>query len=705
MDGRAFSTPGAVADQRVLRFGQFELDLRTGELRRGGTPVKIQQQPFKVLSLLASRAGELVTREELRQQIWGGDTYVDFDQGLNFCIKQIRAALGDHADTPCYVETLPRRGYRFIAPIEAQPDPVPATAPEPPRPTPLPFRAPVEPRRRPEGLRRRWTIWMAGGLAALIVAIAVAGFAVGRASGRPGAPSFQRLTFRRGLVDSARFTPSGEVVYTAAWDGTPLELFATRTGATDTRRLGDTMARVVGAAGTDVALRYFGEGKKPTLARQALTGGPPREIAENVGAADWSRDGSVFAAVRTDGTGPRLELPLGTPLAAALEGQVIWLRLSPQGDRVAFLEHPVFGDDRGAVVTVDASGNRRVLSSGWASVEGLAWSPEGDEVWFTGTRLGADSALWAVGLDGRERLVYRGPGRLVLHDIADDGRVLVSRKSLRMEVRARGAGDRQERDVSWFDLPFLADVTEDGRGVVFGESGETGGPGYAIFMRTGDAPPVRLGEGRPLTLSPDGRWLASIPLQPPFQVVLIPTGPGAARTVREDELQEVYDLGWLPDSRVMVLAARARGQSQRIFTQAVEGGPPRAVTPEGVSARRIVVSPDGRWVVAVAKGEPPRLYPLAGGEPRPIAGAEAEDHPLQWSADGRTLFMQRGRIPMQVFSIDLASGRRELWRELAPEDKAGVPALSRICLTRDAKSYAFGYLRTLSELYLVDGLR
>ncbi|HEU5319770.1 MAG TPA: winged helix-turn-helix domain-containing protein, partial [Methylomirabilota bacterium] len=102
MDGRAFSTGGTL-DQRVLRFGQFEIDLRTGELRRGGALVKIQQQPFKVLALLAGRAGELVTREELRQQIWGGDTYVDFDQGLNFCIKQIRAALGDHADTPCYV--------------------------------------------------------------------------------------------------------------------------------------------------------------------------------------------------------------------------------------------------------------------------------------------------------------------------------------------------------------------------------------------------------------------------------------------------------------------------------------------------------------------------------------------------------------------------------------------------------------------------
>jgi eukaryotic-like serine/threonine-protein kinase len=705
MDGRAFPTPGAATDQPVLRFGQFELDPRTGELRKCGLAVKIQQQPFKVLALLASRAGELVTREELRQQIWGGDTYVDFDQGLNFCIKQIRAALGDHADTPVFVETLPRRGYRFIAPIE--PQPVKAVAPEPPRPTPLPFRAPAEPRRREDHAEppSRRTAWIAGGLLVLVTAIAVAGFAVGRASGKPAAPSFQRLTFRRGLVDSARFTPSGEAVYTAAWDGQPLELFATRVGATDTRPLGAASARIVGASGTEVALRYVAEGKKPTLARQALTGGPRRDIAENVGAADWSRDGSLFAAVRTDGRTPHLELPLGTPIGA-VEGQVLWLRLSPRGDRVAFLEHPVFGDDRGAVVTVDKAGQRRVLSSGWASVEGLAWSPGGDEVWFTGTRLGADSALWAVGLDGRERLVYRGPGRLVLHDIGDDGRVLVSRKSLRMEVRARAAGDPQERDVSWFDLPFLADLTADGRGVVFGESGATGGPGYGIFMRSGDAPPVRLGEGRPLTLSPDGRWIASLPLAPPFNVVLIPTGAGQPRTIREDDVQDLYELGWLPDSRGVVLSARLKGQDTRLFTQPIDGGPPRPVTPEGTGARRIVVSPDGQWVVGVPMGGPPQLYPLAGGgDPRPIAGAEAEDQPLQWNADGRTLYVQRGRLPMQVFAIDLRSGRRELWRELAPEDRAGVPALTRICLTRDANSYAFGYLRTLSELYLVDGLR
>src|SRR5215470_8278607 len=102
----------------VIRFGGFELELKSGELRKDGVPIKLQNQPFRVLAFLASHPGELVTRDELRQQIWQTDTFVDFEHGLNFCIKQIRTALGDNAQSPLYIETLPRRGYRFIAPVK-----------------------------------------------------------------------------------------------------------------------------------------------------------------------------------------------------------------------------------------------------------------------------------------------------------------------------------------------------------------------------------------------------------------------------------------------------------------------------------------------------------------------------------------------------------------------------------------------------------
>lgn len=101
----------------VRRFGAFDLDVRAGELRRDGAAVKLQPQPFRVLALLVARAGELVTREELKKALWGDETYVDFERGLNFCINQVRAALGDSADSPRFIQTLPRRGYRFVAPV------------------------------------------------------------------------------------------------------------------------------------------------------------------------------------------------------------------------------------------------------------------------------------------------------------------------------------------------------------------------------------------------------------------------------------------------------------------------------------------------------------------------------------------------------------------------------------------------------------
>src|ERR1700734_1932912 len=105
---------------RVLRFQGFEIDAGAGELRRGGDRIKLPPQPFKVLEMLASRSGEVVTRTEIRERIWRDDTFVDFEQGLNFCIRQIREALGDSADTPKFIETLPRRGYRFLRPVEKE---------------------------------------------------------------------------------------------------------------------------------------------------------------------------------------------------------------------------------------------------------------------------------------------------------------------------------------------------------------------------------------------------------------------------------------------------------------------------------------------------------------------------------------------------------------------------------------------------------
>jgi DNA-binding winged helix-turn-helix (wHTH) protein/tetratricopeptide (TPR) repeat protein len=171
-----------VSEASVIRFGPFELALETGELRRDGAPVKLQPQPATVLALLATRPGELVTREEIQQRVWSGETFVDFEHGVNFCIKEIRAALGDSARAPHYVETLPRRGYRFVAPVEAAVEPASAGAgPEAGEPVP-PDASP-----RPAPASRRAAMLVLGGVLRAVGAVAVPWL---RSAARPpaGAP-------------------------------------------------------------------------------------------------------------------------------------------------------------------------------------------------------------------------------------------------------------------------------------------------------------------------------------------------------------------------------------------------------------------------------------------------------------------------------------------------------------------------------------
>ena len=250
----------------ALRFGPFELDVRSGELRRNGTTVRLQPQPLKVLLLLAGRPGDVVTREEIQGEIWPAGTFVDFEQSLNFCIRQIRAALRDDANAPRYVETLPRRGYRWVAgPVQSE------TSPAVVREWPRPLAS--EPVARPAEAGSGETPAAVGAaalpraLAACSAACAALGLlALGGARALrdrtpPDAPQatpvFQRITFRRGAVNSARFGPDGQVVYSADWDGGGRVLYVARSNPRDSSTLEIKDAQVVGvsAAGEVAFLR------------------------------------------------------------------------------------------------------------------------------------------------------------------------------------------------------------------------------------------------------------------------------------------------------------------------------------------------------------------------------------------------------------------------------------------------------------------
>jgi Tol biopolymer transport system component len=221
---------------------------------------------------------------------------------------------------------------------------------------------------------------------------------------------------------------------------------------------------------------------------------------------------------------------------------------------------------------------------------------------------------------------------------------------------------------------------------------------------------VRLGEGSAVALSPDVKWVLAIVSAgggKPERLVLLPTGPGETRVVN-DRLESFTGGEWLPDGKRIVYSAREKGHLNRIFVQSLEGGDPMPLSPEGVflPPSTNLVTPDGKLVLGRQRGGGSSLYPVerGGGEARPVAGLDADDWPVQWSQDGRFLYVhQRRGVPNKVWQLDPASGKKTPLLEIRPgEPVEQVPSL---LMTRDGKSYVYGAERVLSELYLIEGLR
>ena len=524
-------------------------------------------------------------------------------------------------------------------------------------------------------------------------------------------PVFQQLTFRRGNVYSARFAPDGQtIIYSAAWDGHPSDLYSTRGDSPESRPMGLSGAQIAGisSAGEMAVLLRSRTGvfqQFGTLARLPLAGGAPREILEEANWADWSADGSNLATAHDEGGFAKLEFPAGK-LVYKTPGWIGDLRISPKGDRIAFLDHPARGDDGGSVAVVDLSGTHATLSSGWVSAQGLAWSPRGEEIWFTATKAGVGRALHAVDLSGRERLLARVPATLTLFDAARDGRVLLKREIARTEVKGHIAGDSQERELSWFDSSLPAALSADGKLLLFAEVGEAGGANYGVYLRgTDGSAAIKLGDGNPQALSPDGKWALCITHTSPEQVYLLPTKAGASKAVTNDGIDHI-GATWHPDGKRIVFSGTEPGHAMRIYVQDLEGGKPKPISPEGGGNVGVFVSPDGKFASGFGPDGKRWFFPIDEGEARPIPGLQAHDGLDGWSEDGRSIFVHnRAGLPCIVSRVDLATGKRTTWKQIAPADAAGVDSAGNIYLTPDAKSFVYSYVRTLSDLYVVEGLK
>ena len=537
-------------------------------------------------------------------------------------------------------------------------------------------------------------------------------------------PSFKQLTFRRGVVHTARFAPDGHtIVYGAAWNGKPSQVFSARVEGPESSSLGLPEGNVASISPSgELAImtgRMYLTGMPPrTLVRLPLAGGAAREVAEHVLGADWAPDGRSLAVVRVEygGAGSaaatadqwvrrqqRLEFPIGKVLYESASSGIWTPRVSPKGNQVAFVEER---PDRSSIEMVDLAGRKTTLSRS-QEPRGLAWSPKGDEVWFAEW-----GALWAVSLTGHRRLVARLPGAVTLNDISRDGRVLLTLALVaRLAPGSRSGRDRGAR-------PLLVRCLTAGRPVpgwrnpsVHGSwrsrLAQDLGNAASYLRRTDGSPAVRLGEGAAQALSPDGKWVLSRVHGSPPKLMLLPTGPGEPRPIPLGEIN-CWRADFLPDRNGVLIWGSAPGQGTRVFVQDLDGSDRRAL-PDGFHLffYGSTVSPDGKLVAIAGPGQKLMLIPIEGGEPRPVPGVERFEAPVGWSEDQRFLYVfgHPAELPGKIHRIDLVSGRRELWKEIMPRDPAAFGGFGNVTLTPDRKAYAYNLNRIFSTLYLVEGLK
>jgi Tol biopolymer transport system component/predicted Ser/Thr protein kinase len=516
-------------------------------------------------------------------------------------------------------------------------------------------------------------------------------------------PRFIQVTSQKVNINTAAFAPDGQtIVYSSRRAAGRLELFQTRPGSRGSRPMGifGGLITSISASGEMALIQETDAGRFLTVA--PIGGGEPRQLLPDpVAWADWAPDGKSLAILRGEGTGipGRLEFPIGNLLYEPASGRI---RVSPQGDRVAFTTGR-------RLAVVDRKKVMKVLSEDVSGMTEFDWSPDGAEIWFSRITGGA-THLFAVTLAGRERPLVSLPGDFTLYDVSREGRVLLERVFEQWHVVGRFPGDEREHGYNWLDMTVANDLSPDGKTLLFMEKDPLW-TATSYIRKTDGSAAVPFAEGICSALSPDGKWVVcrSEPSAPSVRLV---STSGESRDLPNAGLELKSGAGrrdWLPDGKRFVFNAAAPGRPSRIYVQSIDGSPPVPVTPEGVELVRggNQVSPDGRFVIAIHEG-PAALYPLAGGSPIPIRGLLDGDLPMQWSSDGRSLYLRRDDAPGKIWLLDLANGRRRLFKELQPPDPwlaSGRGWLFNLFITPDGQYYAATYNDFLADLFVLDGLK
>jgi eukaryotic-like serine/threonine-protein kinase len=565
------------------------------------------------------------------------------------------------------------------------------------------------------GAPPRGKVWAAvgGGLALALVMIG-AGWWLGRGSRSAPPAEYKQITFRTGEIGNARFTPDGGIVYGAAWDGGESQLYIARPDDPGARQLGIKDAELLSISkGGELAIRvntqfFGGYARTGTLARVPLSGGTPREVLENVQDADWSADGQNLAIVRyvPETSHWRLEYPVGKVLLDGID----WIshpKISPDGKWVAFADHEnPGGDDEGSVAVIRADGKEpeKKLCSGWEALEGILWSAKGDEIWFTSTSTGSATNPRAVTLSGKVRTITNVPGGVWLED-QQNGTTLMITHQERIGIRGVAPGGKEEKELGWFGWSIVRGISRDGHKILFEEEGDGGGPNYTVFMRDTDgSPPVRIGEGLSAAISSDAKWAITKPAKG-GALNLVPTGAGEARALTHDAVS-YGTIRFLPDDKHLLASGIEAGHGRRDYLIDLSSGDSKPITPERVSG--VTISPDGRSVAVTGPEGNLGIWSLEGNSFRPIPGLNAGYYVAGWSPDGQSLYVASGKVNQntrKLYQVDIASGKMELWRTFGAEAGAGVSDVGTALFSGDGSAYAYVYVRTLSEAYVVTGLK
>jgi serine/threonine protein kinase len=569
------------------------------------------------------------------------------------------------------------------------------------------------------GTRKRPSSKLAAGIVLAAIALLGGGYLIAHLRSRPVSQlRFQKVTYQRGTIWSARFAPDGQtIVYSMISVGDDLklaELFANRVGSLDARSLGLSPADILSVSSSGQLAIKLPPPDDPrslpigTLAEVSLSGGTPRQLLEDVSGADWSPDGRELAVTRNLKGKSQLEFPIGKVLHTGAE---LWcVRVSPDGTTVAFIEA---GPGTSRLRLLDREGRVRTLLDG-VKFSRVAWSPHGDELWWDKGRheaISENTEIHAVDLKGRDRIVARLGGDLVLHDLSRDGHLLVERNDERHDMLATFPG-QPDRNLEWLDMSQPVALSADNRTILFTDRGDPEGASTSVYIRgTDGSPAVRLGEGVALALSPDGKWALAAQGDENSRLVLLPTGAGQETTLPAGNL--VFNpftdwAGFHPDGKSVLFAAREPGHRVRAYQQSVNGGAPRAVSAEGVEL--CLISPDGASLLVRVEGSQDISLIAADGSdsrpPRVVARVPEFYSPVHWSADGKSVLIGEARSPFKrIDRLDLASGKLTLWRELSPGDRVGQGGFAGIAVSANEDGLVAGRHRYFSELVVIDGLK